>query len=136
MLSWSVTFSAETRIFELRAETDYHSQSKRVSQVKIPGNFRLIGLSSYKRTVYTKSVGRKVKVCRLLASIFYMQAAKQLWFSHGEVFQASPVAGLTYWNRKMDCDLVTRVMQNVSKLLCAEMLEIAEKRLCSDWCCV
>lgn len=130
MLTCSVIFSAETRIFELRPETDCHNQSKRVSQVKIPGNFRLIGLlASYKRTVYTKSVGKKVNVCRLLANFFYMQATKQLWFLHGEVFQASPVAGLTSGNRKMGCDLVTRVMQNVSILLCDEMLEVAEKRL-------
>jgi len=130
MLTWSVTFSAETRNFELRPKTACHSQSKRVSQVKIPRNFRLIGLlSSYKRTVYTKPVGKKVKVCRLLAGFLYMQATKQLWFSHGEVFQASPVAGLIFGNRKMGCDLVTILMQNVSRLLCDEILEVSEKRL-------
>jgi hypothetical protein len=90
-MTWSVTFSAESRIFELCAERDCNSHSKKVSQVKIPGNFRLIGLSSYKK-VYTTSAGGKVKVCRLLACFFYMQAAMQLCFSHGEVFQASPIA--------------------------------------------
>jgi len=58
-----------------------------------------------------------------------MQATRQLWFPHGEVSQASPVAGLTFENRNVDCDFVTRVMQNVSRLLCDEMLEVIEKRL-------
>jgi hypothetical protein len=40
-----------------------------IFQVKIQGNFRLIGLSSYKRTAYTKLGGRKVKSAGFLLAV-------------------------------------------------------------------